>query len=115
MQSTVVFSVEKLMKLVNNDRHFARHLLDVFITTAHEELNNIALSRQKNDWVEIGLTFHKIKASVKLLGMDDLAKLLNEGEEMAKKDPENPRMLFLTDKAVKMIESAAVQFKNITL
>lgn len=82
--------LDVLRKLCNGDIEFMKEMIQVFLRTSPDSLNNIKEGIEKGDLDLIGDYAHKLKSSIQIIGDSQLHALVKKIEQEAKSgDPNN--------------------------
>jgi len=74
-----------LYELSGGDHDFVAEIIEMFLQDAPDLINQSNEHIQKEDYHQLRVTVHKLKSSVKVLGGDRLALLIQEIENNARK------------------------------
>ena len=88
INSSVLFDeiVKLLIKESGFDEEFCRELVVDFCKQAKELLNDIKENIDKNNLSEVRINLHSLKGSAGTVRVKDIAKIIAEAEEAAKKE-----------------------------
>lgn len=87
-----------LSELCDNDTHFIIDILETFLSEVPKDMHQLETYIQDKNIVQTGLLIHKTKASLKLLGAQELLAFAVKAEQLAKIDVENTLVLELGTK-----------------
>ncbi len=74
------FDLNKVLKIVDNDKGMAVTLTEMFVEQSKEDFAILMNAKNNEDLVTIGKIAHKMKSSVATLGMTDTAEHLKKIE-----------------------------------
>jgi HPt (histidine-containing phosphotransfer) domain-containing protein len=84
-----------LNELCDNDSSFIVDILETFLIEVPKDIQQLKTYIQAENIVHTGLLIHKTKASLKLLGVQELLTFAVKAEQLAKIDSENVFILEL--------------------
>lgn len=73
-----------LEEVASGDESFVKQMLEMFKSSTVTELDKIDQYYAKQDWAMVGLTAHKIKAPIQMLGQNELADMVVMIEKLGK-------------------------------
>ena len=76
-----------LNTISEGDKEFIDDILNTFLEEVPKDMEQINIALGKNDSVQIGKMAHKVKATLHLLGLEELKSLAFKIEQTAKSDP----------------------------
>ncbi len=71
------YSLVKFIELSSGDSKFLRKLLEKFISSTSEVLEEIIVSKKEKDLAKLKAMVHKIKPSVEMLSVTRMSELIN--------------------------------------
>jgi HPt (histidine-containing phosphotransfer) domain-containing protein len=74
------FDINKVLKLVDNDKEMATILLQMFVEQSKKDFNTLLTAKNNNDVAMIGKMAHKMKSSLATLGITNTAEQLKKIE-----------------------------------
>jgi signal transduction histidine kinase/DNA-binding NarL/FixJ family response regulator/CHASE3 domain sensor protein/HPt (histidine-containing phosphotransfer) domain-containing protein len=86
------FQIEKLYKIANNDEKFVKEMMQIFVKTTEEGMQEIQSFSKENNWEEVANQSHKIKAPCKHMGVVKLANYLKIIEDIARNGKEKEEL-----------------------
>lgn len=78
-----------LNTISEGDKEFIDDILTTFLEEVPKDMEQIIIALGQNDSVQIGKMAHKVKATLHLLGLEDLKSLAFKIEQTAKSNPNN--------------------------
>jgi HPt (histidine-containing phosphotransfer) domain-containing protein len=78
-----------LNELCDGDSSFIADILETFLIEAPKDIHQLKSYIKEENIVHTGLLIHKTKASLKLLGVQELLEFAVKAEQLAKIDSEN--------------------------
>jgi HPt (histidine-containing phosphotransfer) domain-containing protein len=82
-----------LNTISEGDKEFIDDILTTFLEEVPKDMEQIIIALDQNDYVQIGKMAHKIKATLHLLGLEDLKSLAFKIEQAAKSNANNPQII----------------------
>ena len=79
-----VTNLEYLREFSNNDITFMKDMINIFIETIPEDLRNIEEAWEKQDFLNLKATVHKMKPSYQFMGISDLREDILNLERLSK-------------------------------
>lgn len=73
----------KLESLLGGDEKMVLRFLDIFKTQTPEQLDQLKDSINNKNWDQVSITAHSIKNQCKYLGLDEIASLASNIEQLA--------------------------------
>jgi len=67
-----LFDLNYLKKVSDNNEEFIREMVQTFVTSVPQVLDEMTQSLQEEDWAKVASLAHKIKPTFTLMGLDDL-------------------------------------------
>lgn len=81
-------NTEYLEKVTAGDPQIIREIVDLFREQVDESFKQMLLYLEAGDYYNLGMLAHKVKSSVSIMGMNDLASMLKTFELQAKESKE---------------------------
>ncbi len=78
---TKLYDLSYLKESSLNDDEYVNKMIDMFVATAPEYITQIKTAHQNNDLKEIQIIAHKFKASINIMGIKQVSKLITTLEE----------------------------------
>jgi HPt (histidine-containing phosphotransfer) domain-containing protein len=92
IQAMAQIDLTYLESVAAGDKEFIRHMLEMFRESTAPEIEKIQSYYDKKDWNMVGLTAHKIKAPVQMLGQAELVDLILELEKTGRSLTDSSRV-----------------------
>lgn len=124
-----VFSVEEtlkqdltcLEKLSQNSVQIKIELMEIFLAVAKKEKDSVQLNLELRNWKEIGLSVHKLKSNLRMMGYQPLLEKANEIETnclylkgLDSMFREIPTFVSNLEKGMELVENQLSRLKNIS-
>ncbi len=93
-----IVDLSYLEKVCEGDREFMREMIEAFIETVPESLEEAAAASTKKDWASLARLVHKMKPSISFMGIDSLKADVLELEAAAKEGKQVDVILKLLEK-----------------
>ncbi|MFN5706325.1 MAG: Hpt domain-containing protein [bacterium] len=106
------FDLNKVLKIVDNDKQLAVSLTKMFVEQSREDFAILINAKNNEDHETIGKIAHKMKSSVATLGMTDTADYLKKIEFAVKSGKSIPEMENDIQLASTMLEEIYIDIQN---
>lgn len=78
------YDLTVLSRMTGGDKAFLKHMVQLFLTEAPKQVEEMRVAIENQDWTELGKTAHKIKSTIKSMGIhsmvDDALSLEQDGK-----------------------------------
>lgn len=103
-----LYNLDAFRDMLGDDQSEILVMVNMFIDLIPQSLNEMMEASNQQNWVETGNIAHKIKSSLKMMGMDDLSEKAHEIERKGKNNEDInliPQLIIaLNEKALAVIE-----------
>ncbi len=94
------------------DQAFIEEILDIFVQEVPEKISHLATAIDTENWEQAAEIAHSIKASVKMLGLQDLYTHIVTLEKQARENPDRTKMAQALQQATHILETAQVEIQH---
>jgi HPt (histidine-containing phosphotransfer) domain-containing protein len=88
----VVLDLTYLNTISEGDKEFINDILNTFLEEMPKDMEQMSKAIELNDNVLVGKMAHKVKATLHLLGLEELKSLALKIEQTAKENQEHPEI-----------------------
>ena len=108
MEASDFYDLETLKRSTGGDEQFMKHMIKLFIDQAPKQLGEMQAAVDSQDWPLLGATAHKIKSSIRGMGIhslvDDALSLEQDGKTQQNLDTVTERLATFEAKLIVTIE-----------
>ena len=108
MKPSDFYDLNKLKRATGGDEQFMHHMIRIFIDQAPIQLQEIMDAAEKGDWEALGATSHKIKSSMRSMGIfsleDEALALEQDGKYKRNLETIPERLAVFQAKLIQVIE-----------
>lgn len=70
--SNELYDLSVLERMVNGDKEFMRQMIQMFLNKVPADADRLKKAQKEQDWDQVGQIAHKIKSSIKMMGIHSL-------------------------------------------
>ena len=67
-----LYDLAVLERMVNGDKEFMRQMIQMFLDKVPADADRLQTAKKTKDWESVGQISHKIKSSIKMMGIHSL-------------------------------------------
>jgi len=108
MEASDLYDLETLRRSTGGDEQFMKHMIQLFIDQAPKQLAEMQEAVHDQDWLRLGATAHKIKSSIRGMGIhslvDEALSLEQDGKNQQNLETVTERIALFEAKLIVTIE-----------
>ncbi len=108
MKPSDFYDLDRLKRATGGDEQFMKHMIRIFIDQAPIQLQEMLDASEQKDWKALGATSHKIKSSMRSMGIfsleDEALALEQDGKYEKNLETIPDRLALFQAKLIQVIE-----------
>lgn len=107
-----LYDLSVLDRMVNGDKEFMRQMIQMFLDKVPADAERLKQSKEAKDWDNVGQIAHKIKSSIKMMGIHSLLERIVVIEKDAKSNDNLDQLPDKLDDFFEVLDRVMASLRN---
>ncbi len=108
-----LFNLTMLESMGKGKPEFVKKMISIFVNSLPADISKLMECTQKQDWLAVSKTAHRMKPSIDGMGIESLKETIRQIETLSKEQEEIEIIKNLVDQVVQVLNTVLIQLKNL--